>query len=201
MEVALQRQIAHLRRSATAYDEGSIEEAERLASAVYMICHDGGRNAKSLLGQLDLKSRVRFPDSSSWPPKEPGVARAGPPLLGLWNDDQGLRYAPRLGSPARLEKLPFSKWWDQKVYENARGLTLSRKNLVCSLRSQDGGGHVDDKLTDEAYYSFLAYGDHHGWNDERTLSVDSGIPVQNAHWMTMRQIAWEVDQALIASGF
>jgi hypothetical protein len=207
---ALRRQLANMRRSFAAFDEGFEEEAERIASSVYIICQDSGRNNKSLLNQLCFKDHIKIPETCLRFKPEPGVVRGDPPLTAcMIKEDGTITYVPPLGSSKQILSTPrvaFSRWWEHGVYQSRRtGLMLSRKNLVFGLRSQDGGAHVDSSLKSEAYYRFSRLGDHVSWNTEKTLSVFSlsngGVPVTNGHLVSMRQIGWELDQALISKGF
>jgi hypothetical protein len=195
------RQVANFRRSCAAFDSGALEEAERLASSIYVLCHDGvNSNSKSLLGMLGFKTKLLFPDSaSSRGPRAPDVVQAGPPLLAIKMDANPLFYGAPLGDgEKRMARIGFSKWWEAEVYRNVQDQKLSRKNLIFFLRSQDGGGHVDDNIRDESYYRFVKFGDHVSWNDNRTLRVDfAGGDTSEAAFYSVRQIAWEVDQAII----
>jgi hypothetical protein len=65
LEDALREQIGFLRTSSRLYDEGNQSEAARLATAVYMICHDGGQNYVSALRHVGVKEKVLFPDTTS----------------------------------------------------------------------------------------------------------------------------------------
>lgn len=162
---AFDRQVRNFRRSIASFDDGHIEEAERLATSLYTLFFDGGSNAKSAAKLAGVKDNLRFPDSRFPQPKEPYAVRIGPPLcvIGL-----GGRYWPR--NHARVQesifedapeysRLPFKKWWEQVVYSTDSGRELSRKNLVFSMRTQDGGAHIDKKLKNEAYHWLSAYGD------------------------------------------
>ena len=133
-------------------------------------------------------------------------------------EESGPCYVPSLGDSAvwsSNERHRFSDWWDQEVYETHRGLKLTRKNLVFALRTTDGGSHVDEILSDEAYHWLATKG------DANTFAVDGGIvgtisldgseigpppgqdakPILHGHWATMRQIVWELDDALIGLGY
>ena len=46
--------------SCAAYDNGEKWEALRLATAVYLVVHDGGKNNKSLLTQLGVRDATKF---------------------------------------------------------------------------------------------------------------------------------------------
>lgn len=203
----LKSQVSNFRRSSSAFDDGAFEEAERLASCVYVLLHDGlNSRSKSLMGQLGLKSRLRFPDTSYLKlPPEPGVAVAGPPLLWLGARDGVYQYGAPLGGTDgkmkdRMPRIAFSKWWEADVYRNSRGNSLSRKNLVFFMRSQDGGAHIDDHIRDEGYYRFLTFGDHEARSPDgrlAALSGGAGYDVSKLHFLTMRQIAWEVETAML----
>jgi hypothetical protein len=70
---ALNQQREALIASCKSYDEGNRWEALRLATAVYIIVHDGGRNSKSILTQLGLRGSLRFVGSGI--PCIPGKGR------------------------------------------------------------------------------------------------------------------------------
>lgn len=202
-EAALQRQISNMRRSANAFDLGALEEAERLAASIYIICHDGGRNSRSLLTQLGYKDHMKFPDSARRiPPPERNVASGGPPLLAFSVLEGGqIKWGAPMGDTKMMEWRAFSRWWEETVFVSTRtGFKLSRRNLVFFLRSQEGGAHVDGTLRDEGYFEISRHGDHQQWNELGTLALHSG-PIPNAHWHTIRQMTWELDEALILRGF
>jgi hypothetical protein len=207
LEDDLRLQLANMRRSADAFDKGALGEAYRLAAIAYILCHDGSKNT-SLLTQLAMKSGMRFPDTGSWPPKEEGVLTLDPPLLCLNMDDAGqLRYAAPLGDSARMDKIVFFRWWSQKVFISRQGRrSLTRQSLVFGMRNQDGGGHVDGELTGEAYYRFSRIGDYIAILPDKSLSgyAAKGAdnkPLPNGHLFTMRQIAWELEQAIQFAGY
>lgn len=195
---ALDRQISNMRRSMAAYDEGAIEEAERLAQSCYVLLQDGG-GSRSLLGQLGLKRALTFPNSEIKLPDPPsgGELMRAPPLTVLQLGPEGTRIAPLCQIGMNLDGLPwlkFGKWWEQIIYTTSKGLKLKRMNLVFSMRNQDGGGHVDSKIDNESYHWL-------GFDLDpriRITTEGSNQPVTGAHWATMRQTAWEVDQALLS---
>jgi len=94
------------------------------------------------------------------------------------------------------EWLPFADWWAQPILKDQRGLFLSRKELVLTLRDQEGGGRFDEELTNPAYISVKE--GNVGWfltMPEGSRAIDPG-PQSS----TMRQIAWEMEQSLDAAG-
>jgi len=191
---ALDRQVANMRRSMAAYDEGAIEEAERLAQSCYVLLHDGG-GSRSLLGQLGLKRALTLPNSELQLPDAPfgGELMRAPPLTVFQMGPSGTNVAPLCQVGMNLVDIPwfkFSKWWEQIIFTTSKGLKLKRMNLVFSMRNQDGGGHVDRQIDNEVYHWL-------GADVDPRIRIGTE-PVTGAHWATMRQISWEVDQALIS---
>lgn len=197
---ALKRQVANMRRSMTAFDDGAVEEAERMAQSCYVLLHDGGKS-HSLLGQLGLKKAMMLPDSSLKLPltrSGSGVLLA-PPLTVFRLDEAGAAVSPLCHTGLNLTDLPwlkFGKWWEQIIYTTNKSLKLKRMNLIFSMRNQDGGGHVDRQIDNEGYHWLAVDVD-----PRARMTTEAGQqPITGAHWASMRQIAWEVDQALREMG-
>lgn len=62
---------------------------------------------------------------------------------------------PPEGEPYSL--ISFGKWWEEVIFVNDLG-GFNRRNLVHFFRSQDGGAHVDEELT-EGYRLWKQAGD------------------------------------------
>lgn len=196
LQDALKRQVSHLCRSAQLFDEGSLEEAERLAASIYILVHDGWKKTKSLLGQLKLLDKIFFIDSST--PVNPSAFYQSNSMCSMGCSELGWEFFPKLDSddgPTRL-LVKFGKWWNQEIYSTAAGLRFTRKNLVFALRMQDGGGHVDERVTDKAYHWLATKGD----DNLNVFHPTGNQTIRNGHWATMRQIAWEVDNTLLLNG-
>lgn len=84
--------------------------------------------------------------------------------------------------------LSFGKWYEEAIFKAASGRSLSRKNLIASLRNQDGGSHIDGLLRDENYVALKTD------PDPRMRGEDQALP--RAHYATMRQVAWELERSL-----
>ena len=97
-------------------------------------------------------------------------------------------YRPHLGDSLDKYPLPASEWWEQVVLVLSER-PFSRKQIVLSAANKDGGAHVDKRLDDE--YAFLA-----ACNDLgaflRLDSEDVAFPFSDAHYVSLRQMAWEV---------
>lgn len=203
IRAALVRQTANMRRSMIAFDQGALEEAERLASAIYIFCHDHGQQV-SLFTQIGRKKENIFVDSKRAESTRPGQVILGPPLLANRLVDNQLIYCPAGINDHNKKYVSFIKWWEGEVYKNISGKSLTRKNLILFLRNQDGGGHVDSNLRNEDYYNFVKYADHVSKSIDGSMELLahlSNISTKNVHWMTVRQIASEVDYVLRELGY
>ncbi len=197
--VKLEHQLSALHSSSKAFDAGDHWEAERIAATLYILLHDGGKRTRALFTQLGIKRKIEFLSSSRgmngeyMPPfGSKGEAIPPTPLVTFVAEGLGpfkcLPTLDALEGDVMTRYLPFSKWYDEPIYKNGKGQVLSRKNLIFSLRSQDGGSHIDPKLTDESYVSLKT-------DPDGRVRVN-GLPIENAHFATMRQIAWEVEKSL-----
>jgi len=215
LQQELLEQAEALRASAAAYDGGALWEAKRLAVTAYMLLHDGGRNSKSLLGQLGLKgpmmSTALSGDSSPLP--------LAVVTLDFKPGGKGMTFKPFLDEHSSQRRIiPFSKWYEESVFSNGR-LNLSRKNLIFTLRDQAGGAHVDKKITDEAFQWLRVNSTIHISTGPPMVQLDADGnevvcppelekitapldgPVPNGHLASMRQIAWEIDRFLESKGY
>lgn len=208
----IREQAEALRSSASAYDSGKLWEAKRLATTVYILVHDGGRNNKSLLGKLGWKNSF------------PSTANKSTPLplavieIDVKPQGRGMSFIPHLDSGVQcIVDIPFSRWYEEVVFCTGK-LKLSRKNLIFTFRSQFGGAHVDSEITDEAFGWLLrdspfristgpsVYRDSNNNilspKDIEGLPALAEIdgPVPNGNFASMRQIAWEIDRKLASCG-
>lgn len=219
LEAALRRQIGHMRRSMTSYDDGARAEAERLAACAYIMLNDGRGKTKSLLGQLGLLDELAFVDTRNntvvgIPLARVGVDGETPFFEPFFGDVSvyGQQVPPHL--PKVFPRVPFADWWGREIY-SYKGLVADRRRLVACLRDQDGGGHVDSKINDELYHRMMTQGHggirvidgrpvlvmHCHGESEPAPSHPDGPTVRDAHWASMRQIAYEIDETLKAAGF
>ncbi|TIR20240.1 MAG: hypothetical protein E5X34_18585 [Mesorhizobium sp.] len=205
IEQALEDQVSFMRTSAAAYDAGQHAEAVRLAVPVFILVHDGSQ--KSLLTQLGLRSGLRF--SSFATPTRPDNLLPEEPLALMRMVGGGKSsWEPVLDQgPMAERKLQFHDWWEKEpIFQSPRGASMNRRRLVFSLRNQDGGGHVDPQLTDEAYVEFSR---RPVWfeniADMTVMTDQAGKPGWSPlepfpHLPTMRQIAFELDRTLTGAG-
>lgn len=137
LRVEFHEQLAALDASCIGFDAGSQWEARRIATVIFILFHDGGRNARSLLTQLGLKSGLEmvsccqgWSETSSTTQMPLAMIKIGP---------SGASYEAVLdGIPIPPTLLAFPRWWDQPVIRDTNRRKISRKNLVFSIRHQDG---------------------------------------------------------------
>lgn len=193
---ALKEQLAALESSSAAYDAGELWEAQRLATTAYTLLHDGRGRTWSLLSQLGIRDQMDF--LASAPPINPDNLLSDMPLVltRLTANPASAQYLPRLGDGTPItEWLPFADWWSQIILKDQRGLSLTRKDLVLTLRDQEGGSHFDEELKNPAYISVKE--GNLGWvlvTPRGSESIDPG-----PQFASMRQIAWELEQSLNAT--
>lgn len=189
----LKAQIGFLIKSSDAYDKGLIDEAKRLATAIRILLHDGGRNSTSLLTLLKKKHILFYDTSLDYDPNNLLVT---PGLLVMKMGPSGGEYIPPLGNgpPIRYSKgkIPFVRWWNKIVLVDGRGNKSTRRDLVLTVCDKDGGAHVDARL-DEAYYAF-SRSNSLGWKYQKDgVEQDFGGRPELA---SIRQIAYEVLESL-----
>lgn len=212
----LATQLGHLERSLAAFNSGIWAEAERLANTSYILLADGRSRTKPLLGQLDIRDKIRFVSM-----RNRAVVYVGVPLCTVENVDGSHRYMPLFASDYERAKkinwLNFQDWWEEPVYTDGLGSKLSRKLVVKTLRDQDGGAHLDATVTEPSYAEMKSL----GFNRIQIVNGKPGItvfasecvvtdemreqmkgppfrnpPIPGAHWATMAHIAWEISQSL-----
>ncbi|AMA58064.1 hypothetical protein [Bradyrhizobium sp. CCGE-LA001] len=186
---ALAEQMEMLKASSENYDRGNCWEAKRLATTVATLLLDGRGKIRPLLVQLGLRSTLQFISTArSLETMRPRLA-----LVAILLDGGPVRYSPYCDTEdfklPWTHEMKFQEWWEEPVFGAADGRTLSRKNVVFSLRSQDGGAHFDENWGNDLSKMIATT------NDEQ-LTTGDGKPIANAHLGTMRQIAWELTETL-----
>ena len=191
----LREQIGFIRSSASAVDAGVAAEAKRIATAVRVLVHDT-KTSQSLLGQLHLKSPMRFLDTADVYDPRNLASTFGLISMPLTTGPDGatLRYVPRLGEGPPSTTRPFDQWWTRDMMRAKPGIVgarpLSRRHLVLTLENNDGGAHIDPDHDPD--YVILAMENGLGW---MTTPVEIGQPpVNEPHSPSLRQIAFELEQ-------
>jgi hypothetical protein len=195
IEFALSCQLLAIVASGGAYDAGEEWEAYRISTAAYTMLHDDVRpnsRGRAILSQIGVKRTILYAASA-----EPYVANVIPSSL-VMLDTQNAGFVPLCWSKFREINrwLPFDDWWstevvfaDQPFAEVGTGQSLTRKDLILSMRSQDGGSHFDTDWRNEAY-RLMAQGTPTGLTVARATGYEG--PLSGAHLAAVRQIGWEL---------
>lgn len=182
----LSSQIALMKMSCIAYDNGLRVAAKHLSLNLRVLLHHHG-NSNALLQQLGLRS-IRFLDSAG--PVNPRNLLTTCNLIVTRVSSDGAEHMASIeagGSPFPGRNLPFADWWGQVVIVDDKRRTFNRRKLVLHVADTDGGAHVDEEL-DEAYLS-LSRENSLGWV---FTSGDVKIPLNDPVLPCIRQIAHEV---------
>lgn len=195
--LAFRDQMNFLVASCKSYDNGNLSEARRIANAVYILLFDGsgsGRNSRSLFSSLGYKNSIKLISTASPIDYDNAFREFALASLGGNGFEPNYRFPTHV---LRNDKMSHGCWWEQIIYK-ADGFTdqatMSRKNLLFHLRSQDGGSHVDTKVKSKSYYDLAFKGG--GW-----CGYDaSGNLVQlHPHLAMMRQIGYEVEYSVMGA--
>ncbi|MFW2446011.1 MAG: hypothetical protein ACN4E6_01675 [Qipengyuania pacifica] len=191
---AFDGQISALRSSCAAFDNGEQWEAPRIASAISILCHDAGKTV-SLLTQLGIRNEMQFVSSVGSPITDTNLV-VSHPLVAFQFTPDGVKASALLEGPFTRE-WNFNKWWKQEVIAAGplKAWSLTRNDLIRSVRNQDGGGHVDAQLSDEAYIQ-LSRTVH--WSTFREGQLPASV--MGLEQASVRQIGWELLQSLERAG-
>lgn len=199
----LRSQVGFLERSSALFDAGHKDEGERLALATRVLLQDTSQS-HSLLGQLGVKTALRFTDTSIHLERETRhlgggrysstvVAHAG--LVGLQAEvgpsgSDAWSYAPAL-APENAERInppaPFGSWWERAFLTDTAGKPVTRKSVTLAVANKDGGAHVATAIPDA--FRRLTSGQSVPF---RTGAADMWSEIPGVVMATMRQIAFEL---------
>jgi hypothetical protein len=200
-------QLSALRASNAGYDGGSLWEAKRLATSMYILFHDGGNN-KSITGILNIKGKLKLLSSvveRNYPTGSTVLFRSPHNIVSVSMGPSGVTCIPNFDITFPMSSykwVNFAKWWEEKVIDDGQRTSLSRKNIIFSMRNQDGGAHTDPDLKDESYSSYKHIGVGTQILSHHSSGLQSGpTPIPNLIDATVRQISWEVDQSFEAIGY
>jgi hypothetical protein len=198
----LRSQVGFLERSSVLFDAGHKDEGERLALGTRVLLHDTSQS-HSLLGQLGVKTALRFTDTSIHLERETKhlgggryastvVAHAG--LVGLQAEvgpsgSGAWTYVPMLAPSAERINPPaaFTSWWERAFLTDTEGKAVTRKSVTLAVANKDGGAHVARAIPDA--FRLLSSGQSMPF---RTGSDDMWSELPGVVMATMRQIAFEL---------
>jgi len=200
-------QVKFLKKSCEDYDNGDESEIKRISVCLRNLLKDKNRDV-SALSHLKEKEKINFWDSST---KSGGVSNyiinnmrnctvwVMDIYMGLVikeisgnNGTYKYNFKPLFYKPSwqKQDYLPFLNWYEQVIYYDSTGSSLTREDLILSIAEQDGGNHFDIKLNNK-YYQFKQ-------KNSLKLNVNGRIVVfeNNPAFSSVRQIAHEVLESL-----
>jgi hypothetical protein len=188
---SLEEQHRFLKRSCKLYDDGSEEEAKRIALCIRILLHDT-KSSKSVLEQLCIKQTIKFLDTAHPYMQNNLISSSCLTGIDIVSDGKNCSAAvyPLLKEYKRSNYVDFSTWWEAVVISD-RIKKFSRKDIVLLVSNTDGGAHVDPRIP-ENYYD-LTRNNSMGF----ILSID-GVekPVKDFCLASLRQIGLEMDLTL-----
>jgi hypothetical protein len=105
------------------------------------------------------------------------------------NEDDA-KYYPGLDDTPLRKSVPVSKWWSQMVFKHFETV-LTRQKIVLGAANQDGGAHVDDKLSPA--YEWLCKDGAIGHASGKTRTGKQWTrELKGAHFVALRQMAHEL---------
>ena len=166
------KNISWLKKSLKAFEDGDSSEAERMIPPLRTLFHNGkNQQSQSIFRRLNLENNlfpdtafssdqntVAFCDLGDVPVKYNHITLGtkGIPYLGLvgkkfygMEGELKAKYLPLFQMKVfsyRPNFKSFLPWWEQVIFDNRKGLLLSRKELILCLGEQDGVLHSDHKI-------------------------------------------------------
>jgi len=197
----LKDQIYFLINSAISYDKGFEGESKRIAATIRILIKDK-TSCSALLTQLG-KYDILFYDSAT-PFEQQNLMPCNclcmvrlqiRPKEDL-KESKGDYIAPlEWLAPSRNSdrKVSLDRWWNRNiVIRDKDGITYTRKDIILKVAENEGGAHVDPKLTQS--YANLTKFNSMGWKMHSADNItDFGNPVPS----NIRQIAHETIKSLI----
>lgn len=141
LERALRKHLNFIQRSCQWYDEGWIEEAERIAVSLRVLFHTT-EQATSLVDQMGM-NRIRLHSTRT------DVTDEGRVHLVRFAPERGsIMVRPFKSEGCTFERVSLLRWWTEETVVIPNTPDLKRRDLVLSLANKDGA-HIDPKLSEE----------------------------------------------------
>jgi len=177
----LSRQIGFIARSAWLYDQGYLDEAVRIATAIRVLIHETNKSTP-LLRHLGAYDTIRLASSNREQPEIEGTLVLFDGVSELSLGEGGIRPSLVGHFP---QQLLISEWWNESVLVSASGVQHTRRTITLACANKDGGAHVDDDRS-KAFVELI--------EGMFTYSHNDGDPVDqvNHHFIAMRVFAHEL---------
>lgn len=185
----LQEQLKFLRNSCNLFDQGSREEAIRIAVCIRVLLHNT-KNSTSLLKHLNAENINLISTISEYDDKLAYFHGTG---QAIENADGSRTLIPSFHNVPCKNLVSVKKWWNQAVFVAQNGTILSRKDAILSAANQDGGAHVDEYVNQE--YSLFASDGAGGTHVYRSSDGIIEQPSKGLHLVSIRQFGFELEQS------
>jgi hypothetical protein len=134
----LRRHLRFIESSCRAYDQGSVEEALRIAVSLRVLFHDT-RSSTSLLTHLGKKSSIQLISTIGLGKTDQELGNSFVLSIPVMLTMDGVR--PPLGAGPAPRTVVCDRWWNEIIMSQSQ--QFSRRDVVLSSANQDGGAHVD----------------------------------------------------------
>lgn len=140
-------QINFLIREVNEFDNGSENEARRIASCLRILLHET-KYSKSLVGQIGI-NLIYFSSSSFY---NPANLLTSWTLLTLRLGPDGIQYLPNIiyDKDSRYFCYTFDDWWNEVIFDDKSNV-FTRKDIILFVANNDGGAHVDPELKESFF--------------------------------------------------
>jgi hypothetical protein len=180
----LREHIDFVVRSSDAHDVGYFSEAKRFAVAMRALFHDAPP-FRSLFMQAEGVHGNFI--STLLPPGTDGIDRYGGLIRAAKLNGRSHHYAP-LDWAWYSRWLPLSDWWSEPVFVDEARRQLTRRDVVLTVASKDGGANVDASLS-------MLYARLLGYNPSATAE-STGEAITSQERAAIRQIVHEALRTL-----
>lgn len=134
--------------------------ALNIATNIRVLVHDTNKST-SLLRDLAVKDNIQYYDTSSpvgsisywkgnfsivgWNLSTlPHIGIVGKEINILSKTECQIRYTPIFKDwCVKGHKVDFQSWWNTEIFNNKKGVILTRKGLILNAVNKDGGAHID----------------------------------------------------------
>jgi hypothetical protein len=200
----LKEQIEFILQACEQYDNGKFVSAKLLATYIRNLVHNTELST-SLLVHLQKQNTMKFYNTVDAPKNAVfflGMVIIADVLkvVNAQSTSYETIFLPAFKPKILHSKkwIDFNTWWNQKIIVSDR-LTFTRAEMIKFMANQDGGAHVDEKVT-EKYYKIVKATETMLYTTQKPLSEDPyqvGEPIKYLHYAVVRQIAHELILSLI----
>jgi hypothetical protein len=190
----LRMHLNFLIKSATAFDQGEIDECIRMAVSIRVLLHDT-RNSRSLLTHLNAKTIFLTSTCQQIPETaiSSGSTMVFTRTMMTPSGPRAQVWASLDDGPPVSYHLKAEDWWTQTVIVLPRGRDrrVSRKDIILVAANKDGGAHVDENLTPQ-YEILKQRGGTLQFVAWRIDGMEGNIEFEDIHAQFIRQMAYEL---------